>query len=294
MDQKILLAVDGSPASDRAIEFLEGYRGDLARTETVALNVQARPVALWPRAAVDPGAVESALLAAGREIAEAAAGRLSAAGLRCSAAVRLGFAADAILREAQAAAADLIVMGTRGRGALQGLLLGSVATRTAHGGAIPVCLVRPESALPQRLGRSLRVMLALDGSEHALRAGRWLAERREWLGELDVQIAYVQQPLSYLETVLPPHDDVIEQWGTRPGEDAARAARELFAKAGIRHHLRLSAGDPAQEMVHLASETKCELLVLGTRGLGAAHHALVGSVALKAAAHSAVPVVLVK
>ena len=66
------------------------------------------------------------------------------------------------------------------------------------------------------------------------------------------------------------------------------------AGAGIRHRLHLTIGDPATEIVHLARETRCELLVLGTRGLGAAHHALIGSVALKAAAHAPVPVALVR
>jgi nucleotide-binding universal stress UspA family protein len=35
-------------------------------------------------------------------------------------------------------------------------------------------------------------------------------------------------------------------------------------------------------------------MVLGTRGLGAAHHALIGSVALKAASLATVPVLLVR
>jgi nucleotide-binding universal stress UspA family protein len=144
------------------------------------------------------------------------------------------------------------------------------------------------------LGKRLRVMLALDGSDAALRAARALADLRGWLGELDVQIVYVQQPLSYLATVLPPHDDVIRQWSTRPGEQATQPARDLFAKEGIRSHLHLSVGDAAAEITHLAAETGCELLVLGTRGLGAAHHALIGSVALKAAAHAAVPVLVMR
>ncbi len=164
----------------------------------------------------------------------------------------------------------------------------------AHASQIPLCLVRGESKLPAKLGSGIRAMLAIDGSEAALRAARALASWRSWLGELDVQIVYVQQPLTFLETVLPPHDDVIQQWSTRAGEDATRAVRELFAREGIQTHLHLAIGDPAREIVHFATETGCELLVMGTRGLGAAHHALVGSVALKAAAHAAVPVVLVK
>ena len=290
----ILLAVDGSPASERPLALLEGYRGDAARIDIVALNVQARPVAFWPGSAIDIGAIESALLADGRSIAEAAAQRLHAAGLRAEPAVRLGFPAEAIVQEARSRAARLVVMGTRGHGALHGFALGSVAMRVAHASDSPVLLARPDVALPARPGRSLRVMLAVDGSEPALRAARAVSSLREWLGEPDVQMAYVQQPLSYLQTALPPHDDLIAQWSTRAGEEGTQAARELLAAAGIRHHLHLTSGDPATEVVHLARETRCELLVLGTRGLGAAHHALIGSVALKAAAHAPVPVMLVR
>ena len=188
----------------------------------------------------------------------------------------------------------MIVMGTRGHGAIRGFALGSVAMRVAHASPLPVCLVRAESRLPAQLGRALRVMLAVDGSAPALRAAQVLVAWRDWLGELDVQIAYVQQPLSYLEAVLPPHDDVIQQWSTQAGESATQAVRDLFAREGVRHHLHLSVGDAAAELVHLATQASCELLVLGTRGLGAAHHAFVGSVALKAAAHAAMPVMLVK
>lgn len=294
MKYTIVLAVDGTPGSDHAIELLEAYRGDPAQTDVVAVNVQSRPVAIWPEAALDVGAIEAALLASGQQIADRAAARVRAAGLSAQSAVRLGFAVDGVLREAQAREAGMIVMGTRGHGALRGFALGSIAMRAAHASPVPVCLVQPESSLPAQLGRSLRVLLALDGSEPALRAANMLASWRGWLGDLDVQIAYVQQPLSYLEAVLPPHDDVIEQWSTRAGESAAQPARDVFAREGIRSHLHLTVGDTATEILHLAAGAGCELLVLGTRGLGAAHHALIGSVALKVAAHASVPVMLVK
>jgi nucleotide-binding universal stress UspA family protein len=177
---------------------------------------------------------------------------------------------------------------------VHGFALGSVAMRVAHGGATPVCLVRPEARLPAELGRRLRVMLALDGSEPARRAAQRLVEWREWLGELDVQIVHVQQPFTLLEAILPPDRDVIQQWSTRAGEEASHEAREIFAEAGIAHHLHLSVGESFREIALLAAETQSELLALGTRGRGAAHHALIGSVALKAAAVSEIPVLLVK
>jgi nucleotide-binding universal stress UspA family protein len=216
--------VDATPASLRAVELLAGYRGEPGRIEIAVVNVQAPPLALRFEAAVAGRSVEQALLAAGREVCDAAAARLKAAGLRAETAVRLGFAAEALIQEAQSRDASLIVMGTRGHGAIRGYAPGSVAMRVAHGSAVPVCLLQPESLLPARLGRSVRVMLAQDGSQPALRAARLLAAWRGWLGELDVQIVHVQPPLSQLAAILPPHDDLIRQWSTQEGEAATQAA----------------------------------------------------------------------
>lgn len=290
---RILIPFDGSPSALRAVELLAGYAGDVAQLAPLVLNVQTRPVSFWPERAFDVGAVEAALVDAGRAAIKPAVERLAAAGIPAEAAVRLGLPADTILREARAHQAEAILMGTRGSGALQGFALGSVALRVAHGGAAPVILVKPEDRLPVQLGKRLRVLLAMDGSGPALRAAERLADCRGWLGELEVHLAYVQQPLTVLEAVLPPHDDVIEQWSTREGEQATQAARELFSRAGIAHHLHLTVGNPALEFKALAAQTSSDLMALGTRGLGAAHHALIGSVALKAAVLSPVPVMLV-
>jgi len=291
---KLLLPVDGSHSAARAITLVAGYRGQKSRLAPVVLNVQSRPVMLWPEASLDAPAVERALLEAGREVTEAAVRRLPELQPRPEQAVRLGLPASTILREAETRRSDLIVMGTRGHGMVHGYALGSVAMRVAHGGPTPVCLVRPETRLPVDFGRRLRVMLALDGSEPALRAAQLLVAWQDWLGELDVQIVHVQEPLTLLAAILPPNRDLIEQWSATAGQEASREAREVFAKAGIRHHLHLSAGEPFREIALLAGQTQSELLVLGTRGRGAAHHALIGSVALKAAAASEVPVLLVK
>ncbi|TAK84438.1 MAG: universal stress protein [Betaproteobacteria bacterium] len=111
---------------------------------------------------------------------------------------------------------------------------------------------------------------------------------------MQVELVYVQPPLGLLARLLPPHDDVIHEWSSAAGEAAASRAREILRGAGIAHRLHLSVGDAPTEIALLAEQTAAELMVLGTRGLGAAHHALVGSVALKAAALSAVPVLLVR
>jgi nucleotide-binding universal stress UspA family protein len=294
VSETLLLAFDGSPSSERALELVSSYRGPAGALRVAVVNAQERPALVGPDMPIDMCQVEDALQAAGREIISRATERLRTAGLPVDGTVRLAHPAEAIAAEADARSATLLVLGTRGHGALQGFAFGSVAMRVAHSSRSPIWLVRPECALPEAFGRSLRVLLAVDGSAPSVRAARRLAAWRGWLGELDVQIAFVQQPLSFLGTVLPPHDDVIGEWSTRAAETAAKTARQIFSKAGIAHHLHITVGDTAEEIAHLAAHTGAELVALGTRGLGAAHHALIGSVALKSAAKAGVPVMLVR
>lgn len=272
---KILVPFDGSPAALRAVELLAGYAGDAARFAPLLLNVQ-------PQSA-----------GAGRAVLEPALERLAAAGIAARAEVRVGPPAPTVLSEARLTSAEAIVMGTRGQGMLHGFALGSVALRVVHGNGPPVILVKPDDRLPGGLGRRMRVLLAMDGSEPALRAAERLAAWRHWLGELEVHLVHVQRPLSVLQAALPPHDDVMRQWSPEEGEQAARQARDLFTREKLAHHLHLTVGDAALEIRTLADQTASDLVALGTRGLGAAHHALIGSVALKVAALCAVPALLV-
>jgi nucleotide-binding universal stress UspA family protein len=285
----LLVPFDGSPAALRAVELLAAYRGPASLAPTL-LNVQSRPVTIWPESVLDAREVEAALVEAGEEELRPALARLAGA----EGAVRLGFPADSIAREAASLGARAIVMGTRGAGALHGFPLGSVALRVAHGASVPTLLVKPEARLPARFGVQLKVIVGMDGSEPALRALAQLAAWRDWLGELEVELVYVQPPLGLLARLLPQHDDVIREWSRAAGEAAASRAREILRAAGIEHRLHLGVGEAPAQIALLAEQTGSELMVLGTRGRGAAHHALVGSVALKAAALSAVPVLLVR
>lgn len=288
---RLLLPVDGSPASQRAVELVCGYAGERSRIAPLVLNVQRRPLSLWPQPAFDAGALEQALLAQGEQEAAAVRQALAAAGFAVEAMVRMDIPAQAILREAARHGADAIVMGTRGRGGIAAL--GSVAARVLHGASVPTLLVRQEARLPAALGRRLRALVPVDGSEHALNAAARLASWSDWLGELYVDILFVQEPLTPFAVLLPTHREMLEQWSGREAEQATRGARQVFAATQTKSAVHSVSGDPAESIVRFAGEAKSDLVFMGTRGRGAAHHALVGSVALKVAQASAVPVALV-
>jgi nucleotide-binding universal stress UspA family protein len=76
-----------------------------------------------------------------RAVAEAAA-RLAGTGWRVERVVRQGAPLATLLAVAAEAGADLLVVGARGTGGLEGLLLGSVADGALHASPVPVLLVR--------------------------------------------------------------------------------------------------------------------------------------------------------
>ena len=77
---------------------------------------------------------------------EALATELRKEGLVATTALLIqGATAETILREADRLAADLIVMGTRARGALRSLLLGSVSKQVVAGSTRPVLLIPPRA-----------------------------------------------------------------------------------------------------------------------------------------------------
>jgi nucleotide-binding universal stress UspA family protein len=141
----VLLPADGSESALRAV----GAFCDLARTapgmHAILLNVE--PAVPLMQRMVDgrPGEVrriEEPLRAAGERLLARAKAELERAGVRCTAFVEFGDPADTIVARAKEWSADLIVMGTHGRGAIGSLLLGSVAQKVLQRASVPVMLVK--------------------------------------------------------------------------------------------------------------------------------------------------------
>ncbi len=121
MFEKVLLAVDGSEHSARAVP----VAADIAKKsngEVLVFHAREHAVARG-------GSYELEDRSKADELVERVKGDLAASGVKVSGRVEPsleGRAARAILDAAQAEGADVIVMGSRGLGDLAGLLLGSV------------------------------------------------------------------------------------------------------------------------------------------------------------------------
>jgi len=136
MFKRILVAWDGSEHAKRAL----AEAADLARSQDASLTLLT-VATLHP---VAPGLVppitETDLLNGAKEIVASGTAR-APEGIRVSARTAIGHPGTEILRCAAAADHDLIVLGSRGRGAVSSAVLGSVTHFVLNHGTVPMLIV---------------------------------------------------------------------------------------------------------------------------------------------------------
>jgi len=290
----ILLAVDGSEAALHACRLVAGYAGDKAALRVTLLNVQRPPLRLSLQPTITEDVLEQGLRERGESELGPAMTLLQVAGLAPQPFVRIGPPADTVIAFAREIGADLLVMGNGRHGPLGGYAIGSVALRVAPAAHCPVVLVRPGARLPAELGKALRVTAPVDGSPEALRAVQHLVSGAHFFGKLHVDLVHFHPGLSLAAAILPPHDDVLQEWSGREADAALASSLQALAAAGIPHEVHRLTGPADEGIAAFAARTGAGMIAMGTRGTGAMHHLLMGSVALKTALASDVPVALMR
>lgn len=139
---KVLLAVDGSDNSLRAVAYLV-KRASAAREHYLVslVNVQ---YALHGTVSTFINAQQLRQFheEEGSKAIAAAQTALDAAGIACTQHLFVGNPAETITRFAREQACDEIIIGSRGLSAMGSLLMGSVATKIVHLADAPVVLVK--------------------------------------------------------------------------------------------------------------------------------------------------------
>lgn len=136
------------------------------------------------------------------------------------------------------------------------------------------------------------ILLAVDGSEHALRAARAAGELARAVACQTLSIVFAYNPLpSYMGE---PHlSTAIE----KRMEEAEAVLRDAIVEVGhIPGELLTEAleGSPAEAILEVAEVRKVDLIVMGSRGLGRLAGALLGSQSQKVVQHATCPVLIVR
>ncbi len=136
------------------------------------------------------------------------------------------------------------------------------------------------------------ILIAYDGSELARKAANLAGSlARALKGEAVIWIVTVMDPAPR-DQGEPYLSQFIEQH-TSTGQNLIQEASELIG-AEIEIHTELLFGAPAESILKVAETRSCDLIVMGTRGLGLLEGLLLGSQAQKVISHASCPVLLVK
>jgi nucleotide-binding universal stress UspA family protein len=287
VSRRIVVGVDGSTASQRAAQWAAAE----AERRGAALDVVHAWMTPYPLNPPDFFTDPAPFEAHGAEILGRAMQSLAACrplSVDPRPVLVREYPSKALVRAAEGA--ELLAVGSRGRGGFSGLLLGSVSQNCVH--HAPCCVaVIPHGWSGNEHGR---IVVGVDESPPSYEALRWAVDeavRRN--ARLDVVNAY-----NYLEVVMP--------MAIAPGidcevlEKSSTSLLEQMLGSVIPVH---GPRPPTVELipVHtsaaralLEASIGADLLVVGSRGRGGVRGLLLGSVSQQCVHHAPCPVVVVR
>lgn len=154
MYRRILVAVDGSDISGRALEEALNLAKDQQARVRIVHVVDTVPKAISAYPVPDFESYRQASLRAGREVLDGAIAVAQRAVIDAEPALVETESlppSNGIVQAARRWSADLIVMGTHGRTGLTHLLLGSVSEGVVRDAGVPILLVRGAVASPAEM-----------------------------------------------------------------------------------------------------------------------------------------------
>lgn len=136
-----------------------------------------------------------------------------------------------------------------------------------------------------------KILLATDGSDHALRAAIKAADMAKLISDSIITIVYVVDGTTSKSDVLSAGDkEAINEKRSRK----LRPTEQLFKKENITYQIKMLKGDPGPEIVKYANKEDYDLVVVGSRGLNALQEMVLGSVSHKVAKRVECPVMIIK
>ena len=292
---RILLALDGSSSSDAACHLVRSLTWPAGSTIQVVAVAEPAAELLAPLVVSAPtvGSYDQQTSDELELVLDAAVAWLERSALAVERAVLHGRPATLIVERAAEFHADLVVIGSRGRGPLTSMLLGSVSAEVVDHAPCPVLVVRAPAAES--------VLVAVDGSPSAhsaiayLTANRILADRP--IEVLTVGAGTDRGDSSTLSVFSDGRFDVFEEGRRnerRHAEDIAAGAAQRLGDEGYRARWSISSGHAAHEIIEAARCFGSGLIVVGSRGHTGLTRILLGSVARNVLLHTHASVLIVR
>jgi nucleotide-binding universal stress UspA family protein len=136
----------------------------------------------------------------------------------------------------------------------------------------------------------------VDGSTHSTNATETLIKHAALFKDApEVFLLYVHLPVPKLHGMsMVVSQEMINKYYQEESEEALATSKRLLEKAGVESHVQMLVGPVAETIVKQAESQGCDLIYMGTRGMGGLKNVLLGSNAVKVLHLATIPVVLVR
>eukprot|EP00999_Lentomonas_sp_LEN2_P000099 NODE_1096_length_1016_cov_67.953881_g1051_i0.p1 GENE.NODE_1096_length_1016_cov_67.953881_g1051_i0~~NODE_1096_length_1016_cov_67.953881_g1051_i0.p1 ORF type:complete len:307 (+),score=87.01 NODE_1096_length_1016_cov_67.953881_g1051_i0:86-922(+) len=259
---KYLVAVDGSEASQHAID----YAAQLVKGED----------SVWFYTSSKTGQVDDSPLAKGKA---ALSGKIPDTNVDGVGEAKTD-PREGIVNFAKAKGVDAIIMGSRGQGIVKRALLGSVSTDVLHNSEIPVVVVHH----PQAEGAN-SWLVSVDGSECSNRSLEFAAKMMQSTCHVVLYSSFIPPPVMIAAGNVvarnPNYDSELKQCTQAAIELLNAAKAKLVATGAVPADNILekvdAAFEPRQAVIDFASNNNIKTIVCGSRGHGAVKRFVFGS-----------------
>ncbi len=301
--KKIIWATDGSKESEEALSYARFF-AQRFNSEIIGVHVIEMPERLLYHYLTDPESEHYRWLKeAERDYAAklaATADELTAQGLNFRGEILKGEPYKEIVRFARDEKASLIVLGKRGLGLIDRMLVGSTTLRVLRESSIPVLAVRERDEKSAANIRNILVPMDIDENVNsAINYAIDLAERID----ANISVLYVFKLSIYDYSDSGIHSSVMELLLEDSSKELEKRIGEIKRRRGIQKEgvkkLEIGAAmtqmlNPAVAIVEYASSKNIDLIVINTHGRKGVKRIILGSVAEKVVQESHCAVLTLK
>jgi nucleotide-binding universal stress UspA family protein len=144
----------------------------------------------------------------------------------------------------------------------------------------------------------MKLVVATDGSPHALRAAALAARLARELSKTEVLLVTVGHIPAFAMGGPGPDAmvdlEIVEQGLEQAGQAVLEQTKRQFDGTGVTVTTAYRTGDPAAEIVKAATDVQADIIILGSRGLGQIGGLILGSVSERVLHAAHIPVLVVR
>jgi len=203
-----------------------------------------------------------------------------------------GPVAEVLLKSAERVSADLLVIGSHGRGVIKRLLLGSVADALLKNASMPVFVVHPRDG--QRRIEFRTALVGVDFSDPARRAAEFSLRLLERHADSRLLLlAATQLPVAFVGPDAPAMAIVEATEVSDSARDGVRRLTQELGGHGLAVEGLVCPGAPSEAILDTAEERRADIVAVGSQKRSGAARILLGSAAMDVVHHAVCPVLVV-